>query len=88
MIIAPAGQGVGPFSSLTQSMRRMSSTEAAAVKSRMIQVVTVKSGDTVASLSARMAYPTLQAERFRTLNALPAGAALRPGQRVKIVVYG
>ena len=88
VIIAPAGQGVGPFSSLTQSVRRMTATEAAAVKPRMIQVVTVKSGDTVASLSARMAYSTLQAERFRTLNALPAGAALRPGQRVKIVVYG
>ncbi len=88
VIIAPAGQGVGPFSSLTQSMRRMTATEAAAVKPRMIQVVTVRSGDTVASLSARMAYSTLQAERFRTLNALPAGAALRPGQRVKIVVYG
>ena len=69
-------------------LRRMTAAEAAAVKPRMIQVVTVKSGDTVASLSARMAYPTLQAERFRTLNALPAGAALRPGQRVKIVVYG
>ena len=88
VIIAPAGQGVGPFSSLAQSMRRMTATEAAAVKPRMIQVVTVRSGDTVASLSSRMAYSSLQAERFRTLNALPAGAALRPGQRVKIVVYG
>ena len=55
---------------------------------RKIQVVTVKSGDTVVSMSSRMAYPTLQAERFRTLNALPAGVELRPGQRVKIVVFG
>jgi predicted Zn-dependent protease len=73
---------------LVQSMRRMTATEAAAVKPRMIQVVTVKSGDTVASLSSRMAYSTMQSERFLTLNALPAGTALRPGQRVKIVVYG
>lgn len=88
VIIAPAGQGVGPFSSLVQSMRRMTTSEAAAVKSRMIQVVTVKSGDTVASMASRMAYSTMQSERFLTLNALPAGTALRPGQRVKIVVYG
>ncbi len=87
VIIAPAGQGVGPFSSLVQSVRRMTANEAAAVKPRMVQVVTVKSGDTVASLSSRMAYSTMQAERFLTLNALPAGAALRPGQRVKIVVF-
>jgi predicted Zn-dependent protease len=88
VVIAPAGQGIGPFSSLVQSMRRMTATEAAAVKPRMIQVVTVKSGDTVASLSSRMAYSTMQSERFLTLNALPAGTTLRPGQRVKIVVYG
>ena len=87
VIIAPAGQGVGPFASLTQSVRRMTASEAAAVKPRKIQVVTVKSGDTVASLSSRMAYSSLQTERFLTLNALPAGTALRPGQRVKIVVY-
>jgi predicted Zn-dependent protease len=88
VIIAPTGQGVGPFASLTQSVRRMTSAEAAAVKPRKIQVLTVKSGDTVDSLSSRMAYSSLKAERFLTLNALPAGAALRPGQRVKIIVYG
>jgi predicted Zn-dependent protease len=88
VIIAPTGQGVGPFASLTQSVRRMTSAEAAAVKPRKIQVLTVKSGDTVDSLSSRMAYSSLKAERFLTLNALLAGAALRPGQRVKIIVYG
>jgi predicted Zn-dependent protease len=88
VIIAPAGAGLGPFSSLTRSVRRMTSAEAAAVKPRKIQVLTVRSGDTVESLSARMAYPSLRAERFLTLNALPAGTALRPGQRVKIIIYG
>ncbi len=88
VIIAPAGQGVGPFGSLTQSVRRMTSAEAAAVKPRKIQVLTVRSGDTVDSLSARMAYSSLKTERFLTLNALPAGTALRAGQRVKIVVFG
>ncbi len=88
VIIAPAGQGVGPFGSLTQSVRRMTAAEAAAVKPRKIQVLTVRSGDTIDSLSSRMAYASLKVERFLTLNALPAGTALRPGQRVKIVVFG
>jgi predicted Zn-dependent protease len=35
-----------------------------------------------------MAYTTFQQERFLTLNGLSAGAALRPGDRVKLVVYG
>jgi predicted Zn-dependent protease len=88
VILAPAGSGIGPFNGLTQSVRRLTDAEAAAIKPRKIQVVTVRSGDTVQSLSARMAYSTLQTERFLTLNALPAGTALRPGQRVKLVVYG
>ena len=85
--IVPAGSGLGPFLGMTQSMRRMTTTEAAAVKPRKIQVVTVKSGDTIASLAGRMAYSSYQTERFLTLNALTAGTALRPGQKVKLVVY-
>ena len=88
VILAPAGAGIGPFASLTQSVRRLTDAEIAAIKPRKIQVVTVRAGDTVDSLSARMAYSTLRTERFLTLNALPAGTALRPGQRVKIVIYG
>jgi predicted Zn-dependent protease len=66
----------------------MTAAEVAAVKPRKIQVITVRSGDTINSLSARMAYNSLKTERFLTLNAIPAGTALRPGQRVKIIVYG
>jgi predicted Zn-dependent protease len=85
--IARAGSGAGAFGSMFDSMRRMTTAEAAAVKPRVIDVVTVKSGDTIESVSARMAYSALKVERFLTLNALPAGTALRPGQRVKIVIY-
>jgi predicted Zn-dependent protease len=88
VILTPAGSGIGPFGRLTQSVRRLTDAEAAAVKPRKIQVVTVRSGDSVESLSARMAYSTLKTERFLTLNALPAGTALRPGQRVKLVIFG
>jgi predicted Zn-dependent protease len=86
--ITPAGSGLGPFSSMVQSVRRLSSQEAAAIRPRVIQIVTVGSGDTVRSLANRMAYPSFQEERFRALNGLAAGDTLRAGQRVKLVVYG
>jgi predicted Zn-dependent protease len=75
------------FGSLFQSVRRLSPQEATAIKPRRISVVTVKSKDTIASLATQMAYRDLQVERFLTLNALPAGATLTPGQKVKLVVY-
>jgi predicted Zn-dependent protease len=41
----------------------------------------------VASLAARMAYPSLQTERFLALNGLTPNAMMRSGQKVKIVTY-
>lgn len=87
LMLAPAGQGMGPFAGMTQSFKRITAQEAEAVKPRKVQVVAVKSGDTVASLSARMAYDSDKQERFLTLNALTASAKLVPGQRVKLVTY-
>ena len=87
VLIAPAGQGIGPFSGLVQSVRRMSADEVAGVRPRHISVVTVGRNDSVASLSARMAYTSLREERFRVLNALRGEAAVRAGQRVKLVVF-
>jgi len=86
--IAPAGRGVGPFGSLIGSLQRLTPAEAGAIRARRLDVVTVRPGDTIASLSARMAYPDYRSERFLALNALPANAALRPGTRVKLVGYG
>lgn len=75
------------FDSLFQSVRRMTSQEAAAVRPRRIDVVTVKSSDTTEKLAARMAYDTMQSERFRVLNAIKVGDNPRSGSRVKLVVY-
>ena len=86
--IAPAGQGLGPFASMVQSVRRLTPQQAAAIRPRVIQIVTVGASDTVQSLAGRMAYDSYQAERFRILNGLGANDALRRGQRVKLVVYG
>ena len=78
----------GVFNSLFQSVRRLSAQEAAAIKPRRIDIVTVKSGDTVEKLAARMAYTDFKVERFLVLNALRAGEALPSGRKVKIVVTG
>ena len=86
LLLTAAGQGIGPFSSMVQSVQRLSPQEAAAIKPRRVSVVTVKSGDTVQSLSQRMAYPDYQLDRFLTLNSLTAQSVLRPGQRVKIII--
>lgn len=85
--LAPAGQGLGPFSSMVQSFAPLSASEAASIRARVIDVVTVRGGDTASSLAQRMAYDTLKLERFLVLNGLSNGAALQAGQKVKLVVY-
>jgi predicted Zn-dependent protease len=87
-MITPAGSGLGPFESMVGSLNRIGASEAAAIRPRVIDVVTVGPRDSVATLAARMAYNDYKEERFRVLNGLAAGAAPRPGQKVKIVVYG
>jgi predicted Zn-dependent protease len=70
-----------------RSVRRLSDAQAAAIKPRRIDVVTVKAGDTAASLSGRMAYSDNKLDRFLVLNGLQANSPLRAGQKVKIVTY-
>ena len=86
--VTQAGAGMGPFSSMINSVRRLSTSEAASIRPRVLDVVTVRSGDTVQSLAGRMAYDDLRLERFMTLNSLQANSTLRPGDKVKLVVYG
>lgn len=83
-----AGAGIGPFVSMANSLRKITPAEAASIRPRVIDVVTVKAGDTAQSLASRMAYRTFQLERFLSLNGLVANAPLVPGQKVKLVVYG
>ena len=70
------------------SMQRIDSQTAANVIPRVVDVVTVGSGDTVASLARRMAYSDNQIDRFRVLNGLTSNEGLSVGQKVKIVVRG
>lgn len=87
VMVTPAGQGMGVFSSMAGSMNRLSEAEARAVRPRRVHLVTVGAGDSVQSLAARMAYDDHQVERFRVLNGLAGSAAPRVGSRVKIVTY-
>ncbi len=84
--LAPAngGQDLAP---LLSSFRALSDSEAAALKPRRLQIVTVGRNDTIASLSRRMAFEQYQEERFRVLNGLGANDQLQQGQQVKIVVF-
>ena len=88
IMLTRAGQGIGPFVSMVDSVRRITPAEAAAIRPRVIDVVTVARGDTAQSLASRMAYRDYRLERFLSLNGLQSAGALVPGQKVKLVVYG
>jgi predicted Zn-dependent protease len=83
-ITAPAAN---PFGSMYNSMTRLNASQASAIKPRKLRVVTAGRTDSVASLARRMAYTTLQTERFLALNGLSASTPLVPGQKIKIVTY-
>ncbi len=88
VMLTRAGTGIGPFTPMVDSLRKISAQEAAAIRPRVIDVVPVRSGDTVQSLSGLMAYRDYKLERFLSLNNLSANSRLTPDQRVKLVVYG
>lgn len=88
VMLTQGGAGIGPFASLVNSLRRISPAEASAIRPRVIQVATVRPGDTVQSFAGRMAYRDYQFDRFLSLNGLTPASRLTPGQKVKLVVYG
>jgi predicted Zn-dependent protease len=88
VMLTPGGYGMSPFATMINSLRRITPAEAAAIRPRIIHVETAKPGDTVQSLSSRMAYRDFKLERFLSLNGLAANSALAPGQKVKLVIYG
>jgi predicted Zn-dependent protease len=68
------------------SFRRLTLEEIQAARPLRIKVITVQPGDTVESLSHRMAGVDHPTERFRVLNGLDARAQVKVRDRVKIVV--
>lgn len=82
-------QLTGPFATELQrttfSFRRLTPSEAAAIRPLRIRTVTVRQGDTAERLAARMPFSDAPLERFLALNGLQRGEALRPGQTLKTV---
>ncbi|HVM23391.1 MAG TPA: M48 family metalloprotease [Sphingomicrobium sp.] len=88
VMLTPGGSGIGTFTPMVNSLRRITPAEAAAIRPRVIRIETVRPGDTVHTLAQRMAYRDFRLERFLALNGLLPTSPLVPGQKVKLVVYG
>ena len=76
----------GLFWQAWHSFRRLTPAQAKAVQPLRLRVVTVKAGDTVEKLAARLPTGSFQTEWFRLLNGLEPTATLKPGQQVKVFV--
>jgi len=74
------------FRQTALSFRRLSATEARSIRPLRIAVRTVEAGESVESLAERMPFPDRRLERFRVLNGLREGEALRAGEKVKMVI--
>lgn len=89
--LAPAGrlaQSDALFRQTAESLRPLTRAEAAALKPARIQAVTVRTGDTVEGLVARMPRQPYAEELFRIINDIPPGTALEPGRGVKVITGG
>jgi predicted Zn-dependent protease len=74
------------FRESVETFRRLSLSEMSGAKPLRLKVVTVGSGETAEGLAHRMATADRRLERFLVINGLEAGEALKPGDKVKIVV--
>jgi predicted Zn-dependent protease len=88
VMLTPGGYGIGPFTPMVNSLRKITAQEAAAIRPKIIHIETVRPGDTVQSLASRMSYREFKLERFLSLNGLAPNSVLAPGQKVKLIVYG
>ncbi len=70
----------------TYSFRRLTNSEAAALKPQRIDIATVRSGETAESMARRMRVDDFPLETFLAINGLISGQPLTPGQQVKLVV--
>ena len=74
------------FQRTTYSFRRLTPKQAKALKPKRLRVIEVSSSDSVADLSARMAFDKFRQERFVTLNGLDGATPLASRSLIKLVV--
>jgi predicted Zn-dependent protease len=79
-------EGDRSFRESVNSFRRLTLAEIQSARPLRLKIITVQPGDTVESLSHRMASLDHQLERFKVLNGIDARGAIKPRDRVKIVV--
>ncbi len=84
--LAPEGRS-GVFAPMVNSFRPLDAAQMAALRPRVMRVVTLGAHDTLAVMASKMAFADLRAERFLALNGLAAGRPLYVGQRVKLIEY-
>ncbi len=77
--LQPAAQSV------LASFKVLSEAEKRSLKPLRVRVVTVKPGETLGMLAARMKGVGRAFDLFRLLNALPPGGTVSAGDRVKII---
>jgi predicted Zn-dependent protease len=87
ILAGPAGNDQA-INALVNSFRLLSPMEAASLRPRKIDVVTVGPGQTIASMARQMAVPDHQLEAFLMLNDRDPKPELRPGEKVKLIVQG
>jgi predicted Zn-dependent protease len=75
----------GVARSVSNSFRVLSAAERAALKPLRIRVRTVRAGETVQSIAGMMQGVDRKLELFRLINALPSGATVSTGDKVKII---
>jgi predicted Zn-dependent protease len=80
-----SGEGDRGFRETVNTFRRLTLAEIQAARPLRLKIITVQPGDTVESLSHRMAGVDRQLERFRILNGLDAKSTVKARDRVKIV---
>jgi predicted Zn-dependent protease len=71
--------------SVLNSFQFLTKAQAKAIQPNRIDIITVQKQDSLKSIANLMAVGDDKLERFRILNALPVGVALKPGQRVKLI---
>ena len=87
ILLSDASAPSPEVAALIGSFRLLSAAEAGRLRARSIDTVAVRPGDTPASLGARMAGAG-GAAHFLMLNGREEGDTLRPGEPVKVVIYG
>ena len=87
LLLAPPGAGIPEETmDLLRSFRLLTPEQAAQLRPRVIDVLAVREGDSIASISALMASDR-PVEHFRMLNQLSEGERLAPGELVKLVRF-